>query len=55
MPLSSKPHEELTPLTAPEGEDIAKLVPLPVPEEDIAKLVPLPIPQGDEQHEAPRN
>ena len=54
MPLSTKPAEELTPLTPPEGEDINKLVSLPVPNEDETKLVPLPIPEGDEQHEEPR-
>jgi len=54
MPLSTKPADELTPLTPPVGEDETKLVPLPVPEEDITKLVPLPIPKGDEHHEEPR-
>ena len=50
MPLSTKPADELTPLTAPEGEDITKLVPLSVPDEDITKLVPLTPPEGDEHH-----
>jgi hypothetical protein len=50
MPLSTKPADELTPLTPPVGEDETKLVPLPVPEEDITKLVPLTPPAGEEQY-----
>ena len=50
MPLSTKPADELTPLTPPEGEDKTNLVPLPVPDEDITQLVPLTPPAGDEQH-----
>lgn len=49
MPLSTKPAEELTPLTPP-NEDINNLVPLPVPDEDITKLVPLTPPAGDEHY-----
>jgi hypothetical protein len=50
MPLSTKPADELTPLTPPVGEDETKLVPLPVPNEDETKLVPLTPPAGEEQY-----
>lgn len=50
MPLSTKPAEELTPLTPPVGEDVNNLTPLPVPDEDITKLVPLTPPAGDEHY-----